>query len=341
MRAGLPVPFTLPVVGSAGVRPTDLLAGAGEFAVIASLLARLPSSPDVVVGPGDDAAVLRLPTPSVVASTDVLVDGVHLRRDWFDGADVGHKAAAVNMADIAAMGARPVALLVGLVAPADLTLGWLTSFTDGLRDAGAPLGCTVVGGDTVAGDVLTVAVTALGVLDGPVVTRAGARPGDVLAVCGRLGWAAAGLAVLQRGFRSPRLLVDAQRRPQPPYAAGPQAAALGATALIDVSDGLVADVGHLAQASGVRIVVDSGRLEPDPPLAEMGRALGVDPLRWVLGGGEDHALAATFPAGTALGPDWLVLGEVREGDGVVVEGVDPDVVGSGGYEHFGRGTVSG
>lgn len=314
----------------------DPIGSVGEFALLQQLLPRLPQSDAVVVGPGDDAAVLDLPDRRVVATVDVLVDGVHLRRDWFDGADVGYKAAAVNMSDVAAMGARPLALLVGLVAPADLEVSWLTAFTDGLRDCASAQGCSVVGGDTVHGPVLTVAVTALGTLDGAPVTRAGARPGDVVAVCGRLGWAAAGLAVLRRGFRSPRLLVDAQRRPQPPYEAGPQAAALGATAMIDVSDGLLADAGHVADASGVAIALDATLLPPDPEVESMGRGLGVDPRHWVLAGGEDHALLACFPPDVDLPAPWVRVGSVEAGSGVRVDGIDPsDLPPAGGYEHFG------
>jgi thiamine-monophosphate kinase len=270
----------------------------------------------------------------VVVSTDVLVDGVHLRRGWFSGTDVGVKAAAVNMADIAAMGAAPVALLVALVLPGDVEAAWVDDFADGLRQATQPLGCSVVGGDLSSGPVLTIAVTALGVLDGPPVLRSGARPGDVVAVCGRLGWAAAGLAVLQRGFRAPRVLVDAQRRPEPPYAAGPAVARAGATAMVDVSDGLLADLGHLADASGVQVRVDAARLAVDEPVAAMGQAFGVDPMGWVLTGGEDHALAATLPADATLPSGWTVIGEVTDGEGVQVVGAE--VEGTGGFEHFSR-----
>jgi thiamine-monophosphate kinase len=286
----------------------------------------------VLVPPGDDAAVLAVPGSQVVASTDVLVDGVHLRRDWFSARDVGHKAAAVNMADIAAMGARPLALLVGLVLPPSTEVAWAEEFTAGLAEAAAAQGVAVVGGDVVAGQVLTVAVTALGVPVGPIVRRSGAQAGDVVAVCGRLGWAAAGLAVLQRGFRSPRALVDAQRRPQPPYAAGPQAAAAGATAMIDVSDGLLADLGHLAEASGVRVVVDADLVPVDGPVAAMAAGFGLDPFGWVLTGGEDHALAATFPAAPALPSGWVGIGRVEQGEGVQLVGAQLE--GPGGFEHF-------
>ncbi len=303
----------------------------GEFGLLRRVLPALPQTDAVLVPPGDDAAVLAVPG-AVVASTDVLVDGVHLRLDWSSARDVGHKAAAVNMADIAAMGARPLALLVGLVLPPSTEVEWAEELTAGLAEATAAQGVAVVGGDLVAGGVLTVAVTALGVPVGPIVRRSGAHDGDVVAVCGRLGWAAAGLAVLQRGFRSPRALVDAQRRPQPPYAAGPHAAAAGATAMIDVSDGLLADLGHVAEASGVAVVVDATRVPLDEPVVAMAAAFGLDPLRWVLTGGEDHALAATFPAASALPQGWTLVGHVEQGEGVRLVGAELE--GPGGFAHF-------
>jgi thiamine-monophosphate kinase len=151
-------------------------------------------------------------------------------------------------------------------------------------------------------------------------------------VCGRLGWAAAGLAVLTRGFRSPGALVDAHRAPTPPYAAGPTAALAGATAMIDVSDGLLADLGHVASESGVRLALRRDAFVVPERLAEVAPALGVDPLDWMLTGGEDHALAATFPPGTALPEGFVALGEVEEGEGVLVDG-EP-YAGSAGWEHF-------
>ncbi|MGZ4596677.1 MAG: thiamine-phosphate kinase, partial [Actinomycetes bacterium] len=229
----------------------------GEFALISAITQRLGTS-TAVLGPGDDAAVVAAPDGRVVASTDVLVEGRHFRRVWSSASDVGHRAAAANLADIAAMGAVPTALLIGLAAPADLPTEWVLELADGLREECALVGASVVGGDVVRSDTLVVSVTALGDLEGrDPVTRSGARPGDLVAVAGRLGWAAAGLAVLTRGFRSPRVLVDALRRPAPPYAEGPRAAALGATAMVDVSDGLVSDLRHVAEASGVALVLSS------------------------------------------------------------------------------------
>lgn len=335
-------------------RGGETVASLGEFALIDRVVARAGVARATEVGPGDDAAVLRAPDGRVVATTDVLVEGRHFRRDWSTGTDVGHKAAAANLADVAAMGAVPTALLVGLACPADTPTAWLEEVADGLAAECGPLGAAVVGGDTVASapdsGAVVLSVTALGDLAGrrPVL-RSGAAPGEVLALAGRLGWSACGLAVLRRGFSSPLAAVRAHRRPQPPYAAGPAAADAGATAMCDVSDGLLADAGHLAEASGVVVEIDRAALsavalDPPGPLPQVAAALGVDPLAWVLTGGEDHALLATFPAGATLPPGWSVVGRVAaadDGPGVRVDGRPAGAVaedlgaGGTGHVHFG------
>jgi thiamine-monophosphate kinase len=276
--------------------------------------------------------VVAAPDARVVASTDLLVENRHFRRDWSTANDVGHKAAARSMSDIAAMGALPTALLVGFATPGTLELDWVDGLVAGLREECGQVGAAVVGGDVTAADTVTLAVTALGDLEGrEPVTLGGARVGDLVAVSGRLGWAAAGFAVLGRGFRSPVQVVNAHRRPEPPYFEGPRAAQLGATAMTDVSDGLIADLGHIAEASGVRIELRGQAIEMPAKLAEVGAALNVDPLVWVLTGGDDYALAATFPRGTQLPPEWHVIGAVIDGDGVRVDGRRWQV---GGHEHF-------
>ena len=320
------------------VDPHGPVADAGEFGLIDAIIRRLPTSAEVSVGPGDDAAVLAVQSGHVVVSTDMLVENVHFRRAWSSATDVGHKAAAQTLADIAAMGARPTALLVALSVPPDLPSAWALELADGIAAECEPLGVAVVGGDVTSGAHIAITGTALGELDATApVLRAGARPGDVVAVCGRLGWSAAGFAVLSRGFRSPRVVVAAQQRPTPPYDAGPEAAQVGATALIDVSDGLEQDLGHIARASGVVIDLDPAALEIAPPLRDVGAALGVDPLEFVLTGGEDHALAGCFPAGVDLPARWTVIGDVvalADGSepGVTVAGVAR--VGRGGWDHF-------
>ncbi len=338
----------------------------GEFGLIARMAARmaarLPRGGRVIVGIGDDAAVLPAPDGRVVATTDLLVEGRHFRRDWSGPRDVGHKAAARSLADVAAMGGVPTALLVAFAAPPDLPVRWAEEFSAGLAAECARGGAAVVGGDVAQATAITLAATALGDLQGrPPVTRAGARPGDVVAVAGTLGHSAAGLALLSRGRNAPAELLAAHRRPMPPYDAGPQAALYGATAMIDVSDGLLADLGHVAEASGVLIDVATHLLPVSralteaaefsitaaagsPPPPEVARsagdaqAPGADtPLGWILTGGEDHALAATFPPGTGLPGRWSVIGRVLppgagHRTGVLVDGKRRAM--RGGWEHF-------
>ncbi len=296
------------------------IAEAGEFGLIARVVARLENGPMTLLGPGDDSAIVAAPDGRVVASTDVLVEGRHFRRDWSSAADVGHRAAAANLADIAAMGATPTALLVGLCAPSDLEISWAEDLADGLAAEAALVGASVVGGDTSASPTLTIAVTALGDLGGQApVLRSGAQPGDVIALAGRIGHAAAGYTVLSRGFRTPKALVEAYRRPTVPYSAGPAAARAGATAMIDVSDGLLQDLGHVATASVVGVDVHTDAFEVSDQMRDAAAALGTDPYQWILSGGDDHALAATFPPGTALPPEWQVIGTVHEGTGITVD----------------------
>jgi thiamine-monophosphate kinase len=348
------------------------VAALGEFGLIAALSGWLrcisPADPRPLVGIGDDAAVLAAPDGRVVASTDFLLEGRHFRREWSSAADVGHKAAARSLIDIAAMGAVPTGLLVALAAPPDLPVTWARDLTEGLAAECARAGATVIGGDTASAGSVLLATTVLGDLAGRApVLRSGAAPGDLVAVTGPLGHAAAGLALLEavHTVSLPALppaaagpdppawagsLVAAQRRPQPPYDAGPQAADLGATAMIDISDGLLADLGHIASASGVLIDLSSDRLSPGAGLRAAARALhpffgrterGSGPehaqaLAWVLTGGEDHALAATFPPRVALPSHWTVIGEVRAGPGnrysVLVDG--QPWAGSAGWDHF-------
>ncbi|WP_019634807.1 thiamine-phosphate kinase [Actinomadura atramentaria] len=304
---------------------TGAVGSLGEFALIRRLTRRLPPGPAVPLGPGDDAAVVAAPDGRVVATTDLLVEGRHFRRDWSGPADIGRKAAAQNLADVVAMGAAPTALLVGLALPPETPVAWVEELYDGLAAECAAAGASVAGGDVVRAPAVTLAITALGDLRGaPPLTRAGARPGDLVAVRGELGRSAAGLELLRRGATGPAALLDAHRRPRPPYAAGAEARAAGATSLVDVSDGLAADLGHIAAASGVRVELDAAAL-PVPP------DLGPDGLRHVLTGGEDHGFAATFPPGRAPA-SWTVVGRVAAGEpGVLVDGRP---VAAGGWDHF-------
>jgi thiamine-monophosphate kinase len=313
---------------------TGTLGSTGEFGVIDAVTAGMTQPATTLLGPGDDGAVVAATDGRVVASVDVLVDGVHFRTDWATGEQIGQRAALAAMADIAAMGAAPTALLVGLCAPPTTPVELITGIGRGLNQEAAKAGAGVVGGDLTRSEVLTISVTVLGDLRGAKpVLRSGARPGDVVAVIGRLGWAAAGLAVLSRGFRSPAAAVGAYRVPDPPLQAGIVAGSSGATSMIDVSDGLLADLGHIAQASGVAIDVVTEALPVNPRLVEVASALGRNHLEWALTGGDDHALAATFPHGGQLPPGWTAIGVVSAGAGVSVDGVPWQS--AGGWDHFG------
>lgn len=336
----------------------------GEFGLIAAVTAAMDvasgraaggdraTGSSVLLGAGDDAAVLRATDGRMVVTTDMLIEGRHFRPDWSSAADIGHKAAARNLADVAAMGAVPTALLVGFAGPGHLAVEWVTELAAGIAAECAAVGAAVAGGDTSSAETVLLAVTALGDLAGrEPVTRGGARPGDVVAVAGTLGSAAAGLDLLRagavRGAPGPGDLADlaglagAHRRPSPPYSAGPQAAALRATSLIDVSDGLVADLGHVARASDVRIDLASNLVTAEPiarvgALRQAGKLLGrPDWTSWVLTGGDDHALVATFPAEVALPAAWTTVGSVAKGYGVAVDG--EIWTGSGGWDHFEKG----
>jgi len=329
--------------GGAAITVSD----AGEFGLIARIVARLSAGAEVaggvVVGPGDDAAVVAAPDGRAVVTTDLVVEGRHFRREWSTAYDVGRRAAARSLADVAAMGARPTAIVVALAAPADLPLEWADGLADGLRDECALVGAVVVGGDVSADDHVTIAVTALGDLAGRApLLRSGARPGDVVVVAGRLGYAAAGLALLHADRGSDEL-AGAHRRPRVAYDAAWRLAEAGATAMVDVSDGLVADLGHVAAASGVGIELATDDLPLPADLVEAGLALGVDPLAWIAGGGDDHAFAATMPGDAALRAVTLLadlpepvpfaqVGRVVAGSGVTF--VDSAPPGVGGHQHW-------
>lgn len=417
-------------------RSVRTLAQIGEFGLIEQVARPARQGPSVLLGPGDDAAVVAAPDRRVVASMDLLVEGRHFRRDWSSGYQIGRKAAAQNLADIAAMGARPTALLVGLSAPGEVEVDWAAELAAGLADESALVGASVAGGDTTRGERIVIAVTALGNLDGRApVLRSGAHPGDAVAVAGELGWSAAGLELLARaqadptpedphgetdvrpgtfegedmfdslpargesgevaqggesapnsvsgpdsggGARENAETIDAiaaaadprtavhrssvsatdadidsdsnagsdadsransaadtdadisaapsnqsdhlepwkakalarHRSPEPPYSAGPAAAEAGATAMLDVSDGLLADLGHIARESWVTIDLDPELFPIPTELRDLAKDCGVDPAHWFLTGGEDHALAGCFPADLPLPPGWHRIGRV-------------------------------
>lgn len=321
-----------------------------EADLLARIIPRLPRGAATLLGPGDDAAVLAPTDAPMVVTTDVLVQDRHFRLDWGTSTDLGWRAAMQNLADVAAMGAVPTSIVVALVLTEDLAAEWVEGLADGLAQACAPHQVGVVGGDLTSGRQIAVAVTAHGVMaDGEAVLRSGARPGDVVALSGALGRAAAGAALLEAGREGPADLIGAFLRPTPPLADGPAALRTGVTALMDVSDGLARDAGRMAQVSGVILDLDPAALVGDITGLEVpADTLGADPRTWVLGGGEDHGLLATFPgAGPGEGAtsssvplpgQYRPIGRVHP----VPSGEQPGVrwggaalpPGTGGWDHF-------
>jgi thiamine-monophosphate kinase len=311
------------------------LAELGEFGVIDRLTRGRRQPAAVALGPGDDAAVVVAGDGRVVVSTDMLVEGRHFRLDWSTPHDVGRKAVAQNAADIEAMGGRATAFVVGFGAPPETPTAQVSSLADGMWEEAGRIGAGLVGGDLVSSPQWVVSITVLGDLDGRApVPRSGARPGSRIAVAGQLGHSAAGYSLWHNGIEG---FDDLRRRhlvPQPPYGEGRAAAEAGAQAMIDLSDGLVGDLRHLAEASGVGVDLSTEALSADrDPLVDAGHAVGVDPWTWVLGGGEDHALVAAF-AGPVPG-GWRVIGRVLDGPArVLVDGAEWH--GYAGWQSFGR-----
>ncbi|YCQ26853.1 thiamine-phosphate kinase [Arthrobacter sp. Z4-13] len=305
-----------------------------------------------LLGPGDDAAVVSAPDGKTVISIDTQVQDQDFRLEWSNGYrttgfDVGWKAAAQNLSDINAMGAAATSMVVSLTLTPETPVDWVEDLADGLtagiRDLGAAR-CSVAGGDLGKGREISVTVAVLGTLDGnQAVLRSGAQPQDVLAFAGTAGHAAAGLAILESTVNidalrpDQRVFLDLQCRPRPPLAAGPAARAAGATAMLDVSDGLLRDGLRLATASGVTMDLDAPQLRAlADVLRPASELLGTDPMAWVLGGGEDHGLLATFPPHVQLPAGFTAIGSIQalrsnESPSVKIAGRSAD---TGGWDHF-------
>lgn len=235
-----------------------------ESELLAQIFPHLPSNDSVLIGPGDDCASVAAPHGSFVVSTDILIEGVHFRTDWSTGYQVGWRAAMQNLADVAAMGARPTSLVVGLGLPRETEVSWVTEFARGLGDASRSVGAACVGGDLSSAPALFISVTVHGDPVKEPVVRSGAQPGHVLAVAGHTGWSAAGLHFLSLGVDaqgpvdslSAVLALQTFRAPTSPIVLGEAAALGGATAMMDISDGLVRDAQRICKASGVKAVID-------------------------------------------------------------------------------------
>lgn len=304
----------------------DDVGEAGAVRVLSEAFARGSA---VEQGIGDDAAIVRLDRSGLAMTTDMLQEDHDFRFSYVSWRDLGWKSLAVNLSDVSAMAAEPLAAVIGLALPGTVLLKDLRAFAEGAQEACRRLapGCSVVGGDLSKNDTVTVSVTAVGQLvPGTEVTRRGASPGDRVVYCGQLGHAAGGLQLLERyGVdavgRVPAAQRDAARRavraqlhPEPPVSRGPELGALGATAMIDVSDGLARDAGRIARASGVSIEFDQ-RVFPKlvGELAWARFELGSDPWQLVFGGGEDFGLLATLPRTVRVPEGMIDVGVVQEG----------------------------
>jgi thiamine-monophosphate kinase len=276
----------------------------GEFELLAKVRERLaPPGPRVRVGSGDDAAV-TVPGGATATSVDALVEGVHFRRDHATMAQIGHKALAAALSDLAAMGAEAGEAYVVLGVPADLGESECLELIDGIAALAAATGTTLAGGDVTRAPVLTLAVTVVGhaARAEQLIGRGGAEPGDALVLTGALGGAAAGLLLLERPELAAALTEASaeqlrlrQIEPTPRLAAGRALAAAGARSMIDLSDGLGGDAIHLAAASGAGVRIDAEALPLAAGVAEVAAAAGVDPLELAACGGEDYELLAALP----------------------------------------------
>jgi thiamine-monophosphate kinase len=304
----------------------------GEFDLLARVMDRLPPpGARLRLGPGDDAAV-TVPGGATATSVDALVEGVHFRRDRASLRQIGAKALATALSDLAAVGAEPGEAYVVLGVPDDLDEDGCIEALDGIADCAAATGTTLAGGDVSRSPVLSFAITVVGHAPGPeqLVGRGGARPGDVLVLTGAIGGAAAGLLAEELPDSGPRLPEEIAGRlrerllvPVPRLEAGRALAAAGATAMIDVSDGLGGDAGHLAERSGVGLRIDAEALPLDRGVADLAEAAGREPLRLAVSGGEDYELLATLPA------EGLDLAALAAAAGVAVTQVGEAVAGGG------------
>jgi thiamine-monophosphate kinase len=277
-----------------------------------------PAHPRVVRWLGDDAAVVRAAGGYAVTSVDTVVDGVHFRLGELTPAEIGHRALGSALSDLAAMGAPTAGeAYLAVALPADLAGEAALALVRGAAELAARHGVTLCGGDVSSSATLTVSVTVVGWAEDPgsLIGRDGARAGDLVAVTGALGGAGAGLALLEGRVRTTtvseaeaRELHRRYARPEPRLSAGRALAQLGASALVDISDGLATDARHLARRSGVEIVIDAARLPLEAGVDAVARALGTEPARFAASAGEDYELCACVPESSRTAADAAFAG---------------------------------
>lgn len=323
----------------------------GEFGLLKALGVDSTPVPAGWIGPGDDAAVLPSPGGPLLFTADLLLEGVHFRRETTPSAELGFKAVAVNASDAAAMGGRPLAYTVSIGLPSDVPLEWLKELYRGLSEASEAFGCPLAGGDTSSSDRLLLSIALLGVAPARgAVLRSGARPGQTVYVTGSPGESALGLKLLEEGLplgsAAREELVARHRRPEPRLALG---AALGesglAAAMIDVSDGLLQDLGHILERSGVGATLTAESIPVSAELREVSAELSADPLPFVLAGGEDYELlftvereqeAAVRELARSEGLDLAAIGRIDGEPGLRMTrgGLPVPLPAVKGYDHF-------
>lgn len=330
----------------------------GEFELIEAIAGRTAAGARFEIGIGDDAAVVR-GRDRIVTSVDTAVSGIHFGADR-PAAESARKAVASAVSDLAAMGlgSGDTEMLVALGAPAETADSYLRGLIDGVVDAAGEFGVELAGGDVVASPVVFLSVTVIAHIDAetPVVSRSGARSGDVVAVTGPVGGAAAGLR-LSDGLEVPalsdlsrELLITCQVSPEPQLTAAPVLARAGASSMVDVSDGLAADLGHVARNSGVKIRLRTGEIPVMAGVGEVANAIGADPVSFAISGGEDYVLALTIPQERFEEADTALI-EATGFELIAIGAVEPAGAGSGfvilenedgsrseppsGHDHFG------
>lgn len=303
----------------------ETLATLGENEALKRTVSRLKKSENTIVGSGDDAAVVKTSNDRFVVTTDTMIEGNDFKTEWSSAFDLGWKAVATNISDVAAMGAQPTALVVALAVPKETEITWLEQFADGLQAAVNHFcpNAEIVGGDLAQSNQIVIAVTAHGDLEGrEPILRTGAKPGDILAVAGTLGQAACGLSLLQSGNADAISAYDdwvnIQKRPMPPIQSGIEAT--NATSMLDISDGLAKDAARISKASSVKLTINKQALDGYcARLDDVAARLEVNALDWVLFGGEDHSLLATFPEDATIPRSFKPIGKVEAGEGVYLD----------------------
>lgn len=334
------------------------LADLGEFGLIARLVEGMPAGRGVILGVGDDAAVVETTGAPLLLTVDMLVEGRHFVRAA-DPVALGYKTLAVNVSDIAAMGGIPAHALLAISLPPETEVAWVDGLRAGLAEAAARYGVALVGGDTTSGDRIVLSLTLTGVpAAGRVLTRGGAQAGDVICVTSTLGDAEGGLRVTLAAMAgagpaaaeaqtaatfgdAEAALLRAHERPVARVGEGQAAARGGAHAMIDVSDGLLADLGHICEHSGVAAEVDAAAVPISAALRTVAARLGFDPLAAALSGGEDFELlmtvaatdfAALRAAVAAAGSPLTPIGRIVAGSGVRLIGAEAPP--AAGWDHF-------